>query len=190
MSDYLLFAAAFMASAITPGADTFLIAIKALESKIAAIWTAAGITVAKVSMVTLIYFGLSAVLENAAWLLLLLKILGVSFLLYRAWVLWHKAPGENPKKTTDKAFLAGFTIGFSNPQPFAFYLSVIPAVLTGTQIWGLLSIVAIGFGVVSALYIFATVPLAAWLRSGKNQIAVNKIMSVVFVLLALWIALR
>jgi threonine/homoserine/homoserine lactone efflux protein len=89
-----------------------------------------------------------------------------------------------------KDFATGFTVGFSNPQPFAFYLSVMPAVIGTAQIWALWIIVAIGFALVSATYILATVPLKGWLESAKNQVAINRVLSLVFVLLALWIALR
>ena len=179
-----------MASAIAPGADTFLIATRAIESKSAAIWAALGITLAKMTMVTIVFVGVGAALQGAPWILVVLKICGVGFLLFRAWVLWHKMPGKIQTLARGKDFATGFTVGFSNPQPFAFYLSVMPAIIAGTQVWALWLIVFAGFALVSATYILATVPLKNWLEATKNQIAVNRILSVVFVLLALWIALR
>jgi threonine/homoserine/homoserine lactone efflux protein len=190
MTDYLLFATAFMASAIAPGADTFLIATRAIDSKSAAIWAALGITLAKLTMVTIVFFGVGAALQSAPWILVVLKIFGVGFLLFRAWVLWHKMPGKIQPLARGKDFATGFTVGFSNPQPFAFYLSVMPAIIASTQIWALWLIVASGFALVSATYILATMPLKAWLESAKNQVAINRVLSLVFVLLALWIALR
>ncbi len=190
MTDYLLFATAFMASAIAPGADTFLIATRALESKVAAIWAAVGITLAKLTMVAIVFFGVSAALQSAPWVFTVLQVFGVGFLLFRAWVLWHKVPGKIQRLAPGKDFATGFTVGFSNPQPFAFYLSVMPAVIATTQIWALWVIVTLGFAVVSATYILATSPLKRWLESASNQVALNRILSVVFVLLALWIALR
>jgi len=190
VTDYLLFATAFMASAIAPGADTFLIATRALESKSAAIWAALGITLAKLTMVTIVFFGVGAALQSAPWILVVLKTFGVGFLLFRAWVLWTKVPGSTLARASGRDFVTGFTVGFSNPQPFAFYLSVMPAVIASTQVWALWLIVSVGFALVSATYILATVPLKNWLESTKNQIAVNRSLSVVFALLALWITLR
>jgi threonine/homoserine/homoserine lactone efflux protein len=190
MTDYLLFATAFMASAISPGADTFLIATRALESKAAAIRAAIGITLAKLSMVTIVFFGVTAAYQSAPWILILMKVFGVSFLLFRAWVLWKRVPGATGSKAPGRDFATGFAVGFSNPQPFAFYLSVMPAIIAGTQVWALWLIVFVGFALVSATYILATVPLKNWLEATKNQIAVNRTLSIVFVLLALWIALR
>lgn len=190
MADYLLFATAFMASAITPGADTFLIATRALESRMAAVWAAIGISLAKLTMVTIVFFGASAALQNAPWVITLLKVFGVGFLLFRAWVLWNRMPGKVQPSAPGKDFVTGFSIGFSNPQPFAFYLSVMPAVIGTTQLWALWAIVAVGFALVAAAYIMATVPLKGWLESAKNQVFINRILSVVFVLLSLWIALR
>ncbi len=190
MTDYLLFATAFMAAALAPGADTLLIASRAIESKVAAIWSAAGITVAKLAMVTIVYFGVSAAVQNASWLISILQVFGVLFLLFRAWVLWNKLPGTSASKVSGRDFVTGFTIGFSNPQPFVFYLSVMPAVAAETELWALLAIVLVGFALVSASYILATVPLRKWLSAGKNEVSVNRVLSIVFVLLALWIALR
>ena len=190
MTDYLLFATAFMASALAPGADTFLIATRALESRVGAIWAATGIALAKLSMVTIVFFGLNATIQNASWLISILQVLGVGFLLFRAWVLWNKLPGTSSAKVSGRDFVTGFTIGFSNPQPLIFYLSVMPAVVGGTEIWALWLIVSLGFALVSASYILATIPLRTWLKAGKNEVAVNRVVSIVFVLLALWIALR
>lgn len=190
MTDYLLFATAFMASAMAPGADTFLIATRALESKAAAVWAAFGITLAKIAMVTIVFFGVTAAYQSAPWILMVLKVFGVGFLLFRAWVLWNKAPGQNGVRASGRDFATGFAVGFSNPQPFAFYLSVMPAVIASTQVWALWLIVAVGFTLVSATYILATLPLKNWLESTKNQIAVNRTLSVVFALLALWVSLR
>ena len=190
MSDYLLFASAFLASAIAPGADTLLIATRSLQSRGAAIWSALGITAAKLTMVTVIFFGVSSVLQEAAWLIDALRVFGVGFLLYRAWVLWQKGPSSKGERGSGRDFATGFSVGFANPQPFAFYLSIMPAVIGETELWGLLAIVATGFALVSAIYIAATVPMRAWLESGESQKFVNRVLSVVFVLLALWIALR
>jgi homoserine/homoserine lactone efflux protein len=188
VTDYLLFATAFMASAIAPGADTFLIATRALESKAAAIWAALGITLAKMTMVTLVFFGVGAALQSAPWILVALKIFGVGFLLFRAWVLWTKVPGSTLARASGRDFVTGFTVGFSNPQPFAFYLSVMPAIIASTQVWPLLGIVSIGFAVVAGAYILATIPLQTWLKSSTNQRAVNRTLGLVFVLIAIWIA--
>jgi len=190
MTDYLLFATAFMASALAPGADTFLIASRAIEDKVAAIWSAAGITFAKLAMVTIIYFGVSAAVQNSSWLLSILQVFGVVFLLFRAWALWNKVPGGGKSRVSGRDFATGFTVGFSNPQPFIFYLSVMPAVAAETQLWALLMIVLVGFALVSASYVLATVPLRKWLAAGNNEASVNRVLSIVFVLLALWIALR
>jgi threonine/homoserine/homoserine lactone efflux protein len=191
MSDYLLFATAFMASAITPGADTLLIATRAVQSKVAAIWSAIGITLAKLAVVTIIYFGIAAVVANAEPLMIVFKVLGAGFLLVRAVVLWRKKANQSLTSTKVGAEMAtGFAVGFANPQPFAFYLSVMPSVISGTELPALLAIVAIGFALVSTLYILGSIPLRVWLGSAKNQQLVNRVVSIVFVVLAIWIVLR
>lgn len=191
MTDYLLFTAAFMASAITPGADTLLIATRAVQSKSAAIWSALGITLAKLAVVTIVYLGLATLLENAAELVIIFKVLGAGFLLFKAWALWRKSPSEgNSSKRSTSDLVTGFAVGFSNPQPFAFYLAVMPTVVDATQLPFLLAIVALGFGLVSALYISGSLSLRSWLSAGTNQRLINRAVSVIFVLLAIWIVLR
>lgn len=191
MTDYLLFTAAFMASAITPGADTLLIATRAMESRTAAIWSALGITLAKLSVVTIVYLGLAALLSGAAQIVIVFKVLGASFLLFRAWVLWRKTPGnQGSTKPSTADFMTGFAVGFANPQPFAFYLSVMPTVIVGTELWLLLIIVATGFALVSAIYIAGSISLRSWLGRDQNQRLINRTVSVAFVLLAIWIVLR
>lgn len=191
MTDYLLFAAAFFASAITPGADTLLIATRAVQSRAAAIWSALGITLAKLSVVTIVYFGLAAILANAAQLVIVFKVLGAGFLLFKAWSLWRKPPGQQSSaKGSASDLLTGFAVGFANPQPFAFYLSVMPTVVAGTELPVLLGIVSIGFGLVSAIYIAGSNSLRGWLGSDSNQSLINRSVSVIFVLLAIWIVLR
>jgi threonine/homoserine/homoserine lactone efflux protein len=91
-------------------------------------------------------------------------------------------------RASGRDFVTGFTVGFSNPQPFAFYLSVMPAIISSTQVWPLMGIVSIGFAVVAGAYILATIPLQTWLKSSTNQRAVNRTLGLVFALIAIWIA--
>ena len=189
MADYLLFAGAFLASAVAPGADTFLILSRAIRSKKLAIAAAAGITFGKVLMVSLAYLGLAAVLEAKSELLLLLKIFGASFLVYKAAKLWS-ARQASPKDRKGSEFLAALAIGFSNPQPMAFYLSIVPVVVGATQLPFLILIVVVGFAFVSALYIFLASRLSKWLQAEANLQRVNRVLALAFLGLAVIVLTR
>lgn len=189
MSDYLLFAGAFLASAIAPGADTFLILSRAINDRKLAIAAAAGITTGKVLMVSIAYLGLAALLQANGELLLVLKVLGASFLTYKAFQFWS-ADRVEPRDRKGSEFLAAFAIGFSNPQPLAFYLSVVPVVVSSTQLPLLIGIVIIGFSAVSALYIFLASRISTWLDNGSNFRVVNKLLALVFLALAVIVVTR
>ena len=189
MSDYLLFAGAFLASAIAPGADTFLILSRAISDKKLAIAAAAGITTGKVLMVSIAYLGLAALLQANGELLLVLKILGASFLIYKAFRFWS-ADRVEPRDRKGSEFLAAFAIGFSNPQPLAFYLAVVPVVVSTTQLPLLIGIVILGFSTVSALYIFLASRISKWLDKESNFRVVNKVLALVFLALAVIVVTR
>lgn len=189
MVDYLLFTGAFLASAIAPGADTLLILSRAISSRSLAIAAAAGITTGKVLMVSLAYFGLAALLQSNGELLLALKILGASFLIYKAVRLWY-AERVQPRDRKGSEFFAALAIGFSNPQPLAFYLAIMPIVIGTTQLPLLILIVVMGFSLVSALYIFLAARLSNWLASETNFHKVNRVLATAFFVLAVIVLMR
>ena len=189
MSDYLLFAGAFFASAIAPGADTFLILSRAITNKKLAIAAAAGITTGKVLMVSITYLGLAALLQANSDLLMGLKILGAAFLAYKALRFWI-ADRVEPRARKGSEFFAALAIGFSNPQPLAFYLSIVPVVVSTTELPMLIAIVIAGFSAVSAFYIFLASRISHWLALGSNFRVVNKVIALVFLVLAVIVLTR
>lgn len=189
MADYLLFAGAFLASAIAPGADTFMILTRAVKSKKLAIAAAAGITTGKVLMVSLAYLGLAALLQSNGELLLLLKIFGAGFLIYKASRLWSARQVDTPEGKGSE-FFGALAIGFSNPQPLAFYLSIVPLVVSTTELPWLILIVILGFSLVSALYIVVAVGLSKWLKMESNFRLVNRVLAVAFLVLAVIVLTR
>lgn len=189
MFEYVLFTGAFMASAVAPGADTFLILSRAISSKKLAIAAAAGIATGKVLMLALAYFGLAALLQSSSELLLGLKILGASFLIYKAGRLWN-AKRIELKERQGSEYLGALAIGFSNPQPLAFYLSIVPVVVSSTQLPVLILIVVLGFSAVAALYIFLAARLSSWLSLESNFRQLNRLLAVIFLVLAVIVLTR
>lgn len=190
MGDYLLFATAFFIAAVAPGADTLLILSRALTNRSAAWISGLGITIAKILMVSIAYLGLSAALTQMPTLLTALKIFGASFLVWRAWKFWTAKEIRPKDEQKGGSFLSAFAIGFSNPQPFAFYLSIVPIVVATTELPILLLIVGLGFGFVTSIYVFLSRILAGWLKTRSNFQMVNRILAAIFLLLALVILLR
>lgn len=193
LEPYLLFTAIWFVAAATPGIDTMLL----LTTSISTGWRSAisislGITVAKVLLLTLTYFGLTALLAGNPEILIVFKVFGCAFLLWRAFKLWTSklSISANPRSGFWPNLSFAFTAAVSNPQALLFYIAVVPQVAGSTNVLILNLIIAIGFPVISAIYIGLALPIRAWISRGPNQRLVNRVIALVFVVLAFVLALR
>lgn len=191
MPDYLLFAIAYLAAAITPGADTMLVLTRALESQRKAWLAGLGISLAKVVLLVVAYFGATALILGNPSVVLVAKVFGAIFLCYRAIVLWRRKeltdPGVSKSGVAD--FGLGFGTAFTNPQPLAFYLAIVPQVASDTELWVLCLIVVFGFASVTAVYTGLARPISAVLAS-RGPAFINRGVAVLLVLVAGWILFR
>jgi threonine/homoserine/homoserine lactone efflux protein len=187
MSGYLLFASVWFVAAATPGADTMLL----LTTAISRGWRATipyslGITLAKVALLTVSYFGLSWVLTTHPEWLTGLKWFGAAFLVWRAVSLW-RSKGSAATKSQDgfwPGLALAFAIAVSNPQAMLFYIAIVPQVAAETNVWALNLIIAVGFTLISAMYALLAAPIQRLLR-GSNQQIVNRFVAGLFVTLAI-----
>lgn len=191
MADYAFFAIAFFASAIAPGADTTLVLSRALESQRKAWLAGAGIGLAKVVLLVVAFLGASTLISENPTLMITVKILGATFLCYRALVLWRKTRiGKVPKSSSGLAdFGLGFGTAFTNPQPLAFYLAIVPQVAANTDLVVLASIVAVGFAIVTWVYATLAKPISRALES-RGPAFINRVVAILLLLVAGWILLR
>ena len=193
MDSYWLFTSIWLVAAATPGADTMLL----LTTSIANGWKSAipislGITAAKIVLLTVAFFGLSAVLTTAPQTFVILKLFGCGFLLWRAIKLWRSsgASAQEAKPGFWNGLSMAFSIAFSNPQAMLFYIAVVPQVTQTTNPWILNAIIAVGFTLISAFYVGLAVPIRAWINRGDNQLALNRAIAVIFAALAGIVAFR
>ena len=193
LESYVLFATIWFVAAATPGIDTMLL----LTTSISTGWRSAvsislGITLAKVLLLTLTYFGLTALLASNPEIFVLLKVFGCAFLLWRAFKLWTSklSISANPRTGFWPNLSFAFTAAVSNPQALLFYIAVVPQVAGSTNVLILNLIIAIGFPIISAIYIGLAVPIRGWISRGPNQRLVNRVIALVFVALAIVLALR
>jgi threonine/homoserine/homoserine lactone efflux protein len=193
LEPYLLFASVWFVAAATPGADTMLLLATSLSRGArAAMASALGIIAAKILLLVITYFGLSALLTAAPELYQVLKIAGALFLLWRAYKAW-RAVGVSKSKSGQNSwasFATAFTIAVSNPQAILFYVAVVPQVALETNLAILSLIIAVGFAIISAFYIALAKPIGSWITRGSNQLALNKVIAIVFVILATLVLLR
>ena len=193
LESYLLFTAIWFVAAATPGIDTMLL----LTTSINTGWKSAvsislGISTAKVLLLTITYFGLTALLANNPEVYVVLKIFGCTFLLWRAFKLWtsNLKLSANPRSGFWPNFSFAFTAAVSNPQALLFYVAVVPQVSASANVFILNLIIAIGFTLISLIYIGLALPIRAWISRGPNQNLVNRLIALVFVVLAVVLALR
>lgn len=180
-------------AAAAPGADTALL----VSTTLARGWKSAipislGITTAKVILLLLAFFGLSALLTAAPQTFIALKVFGCAFLLWRAYRLWTREPLAASSSETQfgQNFAVAFTTAISNPQAMLFYVAIVPQVTATTDPLVLSSIIAIGFTAISAGYVALALPIRGWISRGQNQRMLNRGLAIAFVLVAAIIATR
>jgi threonine/homoserine/homoserine lactone efflux protein len=193
MDAYLLFATIYLTAAATPGIDTMLLLGRTLDAG----WRAAvpysiGIAMAKMIMVAVSYFGLSALLSASPDIFFALKLLGAAVLIWRAYKTWTAGPTRQVAVRDGfwPSLSTAFVIGATNPTALMFYMAVVPQVSRETSVLGLAAIVVVGFGLVSLFYISLAQQIRAWINLGDNQRLVNRIVAIIFVVLALIVVAR
>jgi threonine/homoserine/homoserine lactone efflux protein len=190
---YLLFTTIWFVAAATPGADTMLLLTSSMNRGFkSAIPLAIGITTAKVLLLVISYFSLTALLQASPEAFQVLKFAGAAFLLWRAYKVFNSKPGSTAdgKSSFISSFAFAFTIAVSNPQALLFYIAVVPQVAASTNLYILSLIIVVGFSAISAFYIALAAPIRAWMSRGTNQMLLNRIVAVVFVILAGVVVLR
>ena len=146
---------------------------------LAAMW------VGEVVWVTLAVLGLSALAESFHLAFQVLKYLGVIYLLYLAWRMWH-APvaGDGPempeKSSAFGMFAAGLAVTFGNPKILVFYAALLPSLVDLTQadfgMWAALSVVAVAtLAVVDLTWVFLAHGARQFLKSPGAIKASNRI---------------
>jgi threonine/homoserine/homoserine lactone efflux protein len=208
MDAFLFFTVTYLLAAAAPGADTMLIVSRTLVGGWrSALRYAIGIALAKTTMITLAFFGTSALLTANPAAYSVLKVLGAAFLLFMAFKLWRTkavagvASEVQPQtetfgaKVTTASILGGYLVGISNPQPLLFYSSIVPMVVAAgldnlTDLFILWAIVIIGFIAIAGAYIGLASTIRPWLAKQTNRRRLNQVMAVVFGVIAALLLLR
>ena len=193
MDAYWLFAGVWLLAAAAPGADTALL----VSTTIASGWRSAlaaslGITMAKILLLIVAFFGLDAILTSAPQTFIVLKVFGVLFLLWKAVKFWHtdQTFSGGDTKSSRQNFAVAFVTAISNPQAMLFYVAIVPQVAASTNLVVLASIIAVGFPVISVFYMVLASPIRLWANRSNNQKTLNRALAVAFALIALVVAIR
>jgi len=131
----LIFAAALLVAAGTPGPSIAALVARVISKGfrdvfpfLAAMWIGEAI------WLSMAVFGLAFVAQTFHFAFVVVKWVGVAYLVWLAWKMWT-APvavreGDMPKaESPAKLFLAGMAVTLGNPKIMMFYLALLPTII-------------------------------------------------------------
>jgi threonine/homoserine/homoserine lactone efflux protein len=139
-SSLLIFAAALVVAAGSPGPSIAALVARVLAKGyrdvlpfLAAMWIGEAI------WLSLAVFGLAVVAETFHLLFVVIKYLGVAYLLYLAWRMWSAPVAVTdrgmPRETSPaRMFLAGMAVTLGNPKIMVFYMALLPTIVDLTRV--------------------------------------------------------
>lgn len=150
LASVLVFAAALFVAAGSPGPSIAALVSRVLTKGwrdvlpfLMAMW------VGETVWLSFAVAGLSAIAESFQPVFVVIKWIGVAYLLYLAWKMWFArtdaADGELPEsRSAARMFFAGLTVTLGNPKIMMFYVALLPSIidLNGVTLIGWLELVA------------------------------------------------
>lgn len=130
-------ALAHLLAAASPG-PSFVVVVResVAESRRAGLFAAFGIALASLAWAALVILGLSVILQQAAWLYSVLRLLGGAYLVYLGIRLWLGAPKPLDVQTATtgapahgRALRSGFLTQLLNPKAAVFFGSIFAVLL-------------------------------------------------------------
>ena len=130
-----VFAMALVVGAGSPGPSVAALVSRVLANGIrdvlpflAALWLGEAL------WLTLTVAGLAVVAQAFGTAFLVLKYLGVAYLLLLAWRMWHAPAGQAPEAPAGRGhpwrmFVAGLLVSLGNPKNMMFYLALLPTLV-------------------------------------------------------------
>ena len=198
----LVFIGVAAALAAVPGPDNiFVLTQSAVHGRIAGLIVTLGIALGLFVHTTAVALGVAVIFQTSQYAFSALKYAGAAYLLYLAWQAFTASKGKfegdkSKSETAPKQFLRGFTLCIANPKVTIFFLAFLPQFVVPEngpiiaqfyQLGALMvCVVLVVFGAVA----IAAGSLGAWLKgSPKTQIWLNRISGIVFVSLAVKLAI-
>ena len=198
----LVFIGVAAARAAGPGPDNiFVLTQSAVHGRIAGLIVTLGIALGLFVHTTAVALGVAVIFQTSQYAFSALKYAGAAYLLYLAWQAFTASKGKfegdkSKSETAPKQFLRGFTLCIANPKVTIFFLAFLPQFVVPEngpiiaqfyQLGALMvCVVLVVFGAVA----IAAGSLGAWIKgSPKTQIWFNRISGIVFVSLAVKLAI-
>ena len=186
LSALLIFAGALLVAAGSPGPSIAALVARVISRGyrsvlpfLAAMWIGEAI------WLCLAASGASYIAQSFHTVFVVLKYLGVAYLLYLAWKMWT-APatvkeGDLPTEDSSwRLFATGMAITLGNPKIMVFYLALLPSLidLSGITVLGIAELVAVMMLVLIAVdlaWVVAAAQARRWLKSSRAMRIANRV---------------
>lgn len=186
LTSLLIFAGALLVAAGSPGPSIAALVARVISKGfrdvfpfLLAMWIGEGI------WLSLAVFGLAVVAQTFHLAFVVVKWLGVAYLLYLAWKMWF-APvklreGEMPAEDSPvKLFMAGMAVTLGNPKIMMFYMALLPTIvdLAAVTVIGWLELtltMAIVLIFIDLVWVFAAAQARKFLKSERAMRVANRI---------------
>jgi threonine/homoserine/homoserine lactone efflux protein len=198
----LSFFAASVLLALAPGPDNVFVLLHAAQhGRRAGLLVVLGLCSGLLVHTAAVALGLAAVLAASATAFTVLKLCGAAYLLWLAWGAWHAPagmgePGHTVAMAAGATYARGVVMNVTNPKVAIFFLAFLPQFVDPAR--GDVAVQVLLLGAVFMLATLLTFSSIAWFaarfgtalrRSRRAQRLLNRTASVVFVGLALKLAL-
>lgn len=135
ISSLIIFAGALLVASGSPGPSVAALVARVLARGyrdilpfLAALW------IGELIWLSFAVLGLSAIANSFHLLFTIIKYVGVAYLLYLAWKMWHAPVDVDAETIPDtksgvRMFIAGMTVTMGNPKIMLFYMALVPTVI-------------------------------------------------------------
>jgi len=188
--------------ALVPGPDNiFVLTQSALHGKKAGLAVVFGLCTGLIFHSLAVAMGVAVIFKTSFLAFTLLKMAGAAYLIYLAWISFRASASKLESKevkelSLGKLYCRGVIMNITNPKVSIFFLAFLPQFTDPER--GSVAVQVFMLGglfIISTIWVFGGVALLAgslgqWLnRSDKAQLVLNKIAGVVFVGLAVKLAM-
>lgn len=201
---WLAFVGASIAISVSPGAGAIQSMSTGLNHGLRrGVWSVAGLQIGLMTQLAVVAVGLGAAVAKSVTAFTVIKWIGVGYLIYLAVRQWR----TNPNDLTDELaagadarggrlalLIRGALVNLTNPKGLVFLLAVLPQFVIPTrpllpQYLTIAATMTVVDVVVMCGYTGLSARLLRWLRTPRQQIALNRTLSALFALAALVLSL-
>lgn len=192
---------AMVSLAIIPDASTMAVAARSLSSGLKqAVIVIVGIVTGDLILILIAVFGLSVIAETMEYLFIVIRYLGVVFLLMMSFVLFRQQPevvelDDVEESSSWQNFLCGLLITLGDAKAILFYISFLPAFIDLSEfrlfdVGIVLATAIVALCCTKLVYAFMADRSRSFFKSKKARKYMNTIAGTVMLLTAVFILIK